>query len=430
MLFSKDISFYIISLGCSKNLVDSEKINAHMINAGYKASETSEETDIIIINTCGFIKPAKEESIDVILDSVDLNENVRTVVTGCLSQRYFNEISKDMPEIDFLYGLPDDNFVKELSTKFNIKISDNEKKIIRKPLVDFIPFVYLKISEGCSNNCSYCAIPLIRGPHKSYSREKILSEAEAAADAGAKEIIVIAQDITRYSDENTGLVELVEEISLIKSIQWIRLLYCHPDHISDDIIKLIKNNRKVVRYIDIPFQHISKKILKTMGRKGDFETYYNLVKKLRNDIPGIKIRSTFMLGYPGEDDNDFETVLDFINKTELDRVGGFLFSREENTRAYDFENQVPEKVKNERYKIFMNNQQKISKKKLEQMIGENVEVLVEEKVDQYNYIGRSEFDAPEVDGIFYLTAKDVKINSIVKAKVTDAIDYDLIGEII
>lgn len=321
MFISKDISFFLISLGCSKNLVDSEKINGEMLSAGFKSAKTREEADILIINTCAFINDAKKESIDVIFESINLRDSFskegnikpfikrdyidrlsfqkKIVVFGCLSQRYFVEIKKDIPEIDFVYRLIDDNFVKLLSEKFNIKLN-KYFRTDRIPLINNQSYSYIKISEGCSNNCSYCSIPLIKGNLTSFPFNAIVRDAQQAVQHGARELIIIAQDIASYSYNGFYLPDVVERLSIIDGVEWIRLLYCHPDNINKKIIRLLKNNVKVVKYIDIPLQHVSMRILRSMGRKGDFITYYRMISNIREIIPEIRIRSTFMVGYPGD----------------------------------------------------------------------------------------------------------------------------------
>jgi len=450
VFLSSDISFYIISLGCSKNLVDSEKINGEMLSVGFQRAKTPEESDIIIINTCGFIEDAKRESIDAIFEYVtlkDLSRNdsnlkpflegdtinlisfkIKVVVVGCLSQRYFDAIKSDIPEIDFLYRLSDRNFVRLLSQEFDIKLVKNIKRR-RSPLFDKVPYSYIKISEGCSNNCSYCAIPLIRGKLISYPIGSIEKDAERAVRNGAKELIVVAQDIASYSYNNYHLPEVVNRLSKINGLEWIRLLYCHPDNLNVGIIKLVENNKKVVKYIDLPFQHISKGILRSMGRKGDYSSYYRLIMNLRERIPEIRIRSTFMIGYPGETHGDFSELLRFVEDIKLDRIGGFMYSREEGTRAFTLKNQVPEKIKRERYNRLMMIQKSISEDKMKEMIGKKIRVLIEDRVDDKTWLGRTEFDAPEVDGVFYLTGDNIVLNKIVEARVTSTTEYDLIGEL-
>lgn len=442
MFYSKDISFYIISLGCSKNLVDSERINGEMLSAGYKPADSAEEAGIIIINTCGFIRPAKEESIEVILDALSLKEEhgeslhlieeesfaKKVVVTGCLSKRYFDELSGDIPELDFIYGIPDNEFVLKLSESFHVKI--NSPLHERKRLYTGPSSSYIKISDGCSNNCSYCAIPLIRGPHNPFSPELIVKEAKNAAADGALELNIIAQDIAAYRWDGMKLPGLVNEISKIESVKWIRLLYCHPDHLTDDIIELISSNEKVVPYIDIPFQHVNSDILHSMGRHGSPAKYYDLVSKLRDNVPGICIRSTFMLGYPGEKEKQFHELLSFIKKARLDKVGCFTYSPEEDTKASFLRDSISPKEKERRVGELMAIQMEISSEKLASYIGTVMDVLVEDRIDEKTYVGRTKYDAPEVDGVFYLTADINRVNTIVRARVTDSVEYDLIGEII
>lgn len=449
MFLARDISYHIISLGCSKNLVDSERVNGDLSARGFRASSSPEEADIIIINTCGFIEDAKRESIDVILDAVRSRDGappavrvfadgkglrkipfpIRVVVAGCLSQRYYDDIKKEMPEIDFLCGIPGGRFAEEMARAFRIRLAGRPGRS-RKPLLEGLPYSYIKISEGCSNNCSYCAIPLIRGPLHSYSPDDILKDCRRAVAGGALELIFVGQDTAAYRKGRMGLAALAERASRLRGARWIRLLYCHPDHIDDSIITLLEKNRKVVKYIDIPFQHASAAVLRSMGRKGNAGKYSALVEKLRGRVPGIVIRSTFMVGYPGETEEDYQALLDFLKRVRLDRVGCFTYSREEGTRAASRDDTVSDREKRKRYNRLMGLQEGISLEKMREKIGRTVDVLVEEKVDRKTWIGRTPFDAPEVDGIFYLTAKDIMINSIVRAKVTDAVEYDLIGEIL
>ena len=431
------ISFYIISLGCSKNLVDSEFLQGTLESAGFQPAGEAEEADLLIINTCGFIQDAKKESIDVIFDALGLKgesgegpdgNGPLVVVAGCLSQRYMDELSSEIPEIDFVYGLVDEGFLPAMAEKLGIQVEDalpGEKV----PLAGDIPYRYIKIAEGCSNNCSYCAIPLIRGPHVSYSPEQVLHDSRLALDAGALELNVIAQDITSYRYGSTGLKELVDEISLLSEREfWIRLLYCHPDHVDDATFSLLAENKKVVPYIDIPMQHVSGDILRSMGRTGDSAEYEKLVAGLRRNVPDIRIRSTFMVGYPGETGKDFEELMQFIKTVQIDRVGCFMYSPEEDTAAALLGDSVPGKKKKQRFNRLMNAQKKISLQKNRAMTGKTVTVLVEEQVDEQNWLGRSQYDAPEVDGIFFLTGDKVTVHSFVEAIVTDALEYDLAGE--
>lgn len=439
MFYSKEISFYIISLGCSKNLVDSERINGEMLSAGYRPADSAEEAGIIIINTCGFIRPAKEESIEVILDALSLKEESlhlveeerfakKIAVAGCLSKRYFDDLISDIPEIDFLYGIPDEGFVPKLSERFNVRINDPLHE--RRRLYTGPASSYIKISDGCSNNCSYCAIPLIRGPHAPFSPEFILKEAEAAAAGGALELNIIAQDIAAYRWGDMRLPGLINEVSKIGDVKWIRLLYCHPDHLTEDIIDLIALNKKVVPYIDIPFQHVNSEILRSMGRFGSPSKYLDLVSRLREKIPGICIRSTFMLGYPGEREKHYQELISFIRKARLDKIGCFTYSPEEDTKASFLRDSISPKEKERRVNELMALQMEISSEKLASYIGTETEVLVEDRIDEKTYVGRTKYDAPEVDGVFYLTSDVNRVNNIVRARVTDSVEYDLIGEII
>ncbi len=396
-----------------------------------------EDARLIIINTCGFIQDAKEESIDVIFEALQLKNDAEmqqdsqspfVIVAGCLSQRYKDSLVSEIPEVDFVYGLIDENFLPEMASVLGIDVQP-VAQVTKVPLVDNIPYRYIKIAEGCSNNCSYCAIPLIRGQHVSYSPDYVCNDAALALQNGAMELNIVAQDIAAYRYEDTGLKELVERISLISDTHfWIRLLYCHPDHADDSIIDLIADNEKVVPYIDIPLQHVSSHILKSMGRTGNSKKYEDLIKRFRDRVPEIRIRSTFMVGYPGETDDDFEELMRFVQKMKLDRVGCFMYSPEEDTRAAQLSDTVSQKKKQQRFNRLMEIQKDISIEKNLALVGSVVTVLVEEQVDDHNWIGRTQFDAPEVDGIFFLTGDSISIHSFVKAIITDALEYDLSGE--
>ncbi len=431
MFSPEELSYYIVSLGCAKNQVDAEKLNGSFRGADFPLAESAEEADIIVINTCGFIEEAKKESIDAILDAIALRRrNVtgfspKLVVAGCLSKRYARELRKGIPEIDFLYGLIDEKLLPEMCRTFGIRMRKSHFRQV--PLGGMPPFAYIKISEGCSNNCSYCAIPLIRGEARHFSPEKILRDVSEAESRNVRELILVAQDVAAYRHGSTSLAGLVRRICKKSAVPWIRLMYCHPDHIDEEMIDLIASERRICRYLDLPFQHASPKILRAMGRRGSPETYLRMVEKLRNAIDGIHIRSTFMVGFPGETDDDFSTLIDFIKAARLERAGAFMFSPEEGTRAFHLKNPVPGRVKRMRYKRLLSVQKKISEEILRSMIGMRVDVLVEERLKKDRWIGRSEFDAPEVDGIFFLTAKRVELHSIVKAEVTGAAEYDLYG---
>lgn len=436
MFSPDDISYYIISLGCSKNEVDSERLNADMHSAGFVEAHEIDTADIIFINTCGFIEAAKKESIETILDALDYTSQQtktfkkRLVVLGCLTQRYKQEIIQDIPEIDLVWGLYDSSLIKEIARLFNIGLNKDTIAQKRKPLIDNLPYAYIKIAEGCSNFCSYCAIPLIRGRFISFPPSMILAEAREALSRGIKELIIVAQDTAVYQYDDKRIWDILAMISNLEGDFWIRLMYCHPDHIDDRLIETLATLPKVVHYIDIPFQHASKKVLQSMNRKGDADSYLQLVKRLRKAIPDIAIRSTFMVGFPDEDEHDFKLLMDFVNEAQLDRVGVFMYSPEEGTKIFAKGDTVKKATKKKRYNMLMKLQQEISQQRLKESIGTTVQVLVEEKVDDYNYIGRTQYDAPEIDGIFFLTAHNVRVNDIVTAKITDTLEYDRIGEMI
>ena len=435
MYHSSELSFYIVALGCSKNLVDSEKLKGRLLNALFTAADSSEEADIVIITTCGFITNAKEESIEVIFEAIEQRDGKKNtagftpklVVAGCLTERYMDDIKKDIPEIDFVYGIADELFPEKMAETFGIVLDSPpfEKQVA---LTGFLPYRYIKISEGCSNNCSYCAIPLIRGAAKAYSPEQILDDARKALDDGVLELILVAQDTAAYEYGGKKIHDILESVAALPGVHWVRLLYCHPDNISDELINCISRNQNIVRYLDIPFQHAGAAILSSMGRRGNSAAYLELVRKIRERIPGVHIRSTFMVGYPGENATDFEELIRFLGEARLDRVGAFIYSQEEGTPAAAFEKHVSQSLAKKRYARLMETQRQISYEKLTAMIGEIVSVLVEEQVDETTYAGRSEFDAPDVDGIFYLTSEKNILHSIVRAAVTDAVEYDLIGE--
>ncbi len=437
MFSPKDISYYIISLGCPKNEVDSERLNADMHSAGFVRAHEIDDADILFINTCGFIEAAKKESIETIFDALDHKTQraksfkKRLVVFGCLTQRYKHEIIKEIPEIDLVWGLYDSTLLEELARLFDIAlIKGTIAQQKRKPLNQNLPYAYIKIAEGCSNFCSYCAIPLIRGKFTAFAPSMILQEAREALNRGVRELIVVAQDTAVYQYENIKIWDLLRMLDNLEGDFWIRLMYCHPDHIDERLIEAMATLPKVVHYIDIPFQHASGKILQSMNRKGDADVYIKRIEKLRKAIPDIAIRSTFMVGFPDEDDNDFKILMDFVKKVKIDRVGVFMYSPEEGTQAFAKGDTVKKAVKKRRYNMLMQVQQEISKQRLQETIGTTVQVLVEEQVDDSNYIGRTQYDAPEIDGIFFLTAHNVRVNDIITARITDTLEYDRIGEMI
>lgn len=436
MFSPEDISYHIISLGCPKNDVDSEHLNADMYSAGFVSAHDIHTADIVFINTCGFIEAAKKESIKTIFDALDYKASQtktfkkRLVVLGCLTQRYKEEIIKEIPEIDLVWGLYDSSLIEELARLWDIALIKGTIAQNRKPLIENLPYAYIKIAEGCSNLCTYCAIPLIRGRFNAHPPSMIVQESQEALNRGVKELIVVAQDTAYYNYDGIRIWDLLNMLSKLDGDFWIRLMYCHPDHIDERLIDALARMPKVVHYIDIPFQHASKKVLQSMNRKGDPDVYLQLVQKLRKAIPDIAIRSTFMVGFPDEDDNDFILLLEFIKKAQLDRVGVFIYSPEEGTQAFAKGDTVKKATKKKRYNKLMKIQREISQLRLRETIGTTVQVLVEEQLDRQNYIGRTQYDAPEIDGIFFLTAHKVRVNDIVTAKITDTLEYDRIGVLI
>ena len=436
----------MISLGCPKNQVDAEIMLKKLVDAGYILVQEADKADVVIVNTCGFIEDAKKESIDAILEMADLKEDgllSKIVVTGCLAQRYKDEVVSEIPEVDGVVGIGANADIvavcdalfenDELYTSFPEKeaLPLNGGRVLTTPEYT----AYLKIAEGCSNRCSYCAIPSIRGDFRSREMDDVIDEAKNLCEKGVKEIILVAQDTTKYGEDLYGelkLPELLNKLSEIEELQWIRLLYCYPDKITDELIDAIAENDKVCNYIDMPMQHADGKILKAMNRKGDKESLLALVEKIRAKIPDVVLRSTFITGFPGETDEEFTTLSEFVNEARLDRVGCFAYSREEGTPAYDFDNQVDPEVAAERAEVIMNQQYTIAEEKLVECIGKTFDVLVE-GYDPYtdSYYGRTYMDAPDIDNNVILTSGyRIDDGDIVPVEIFDKDDYSLIGEAI
>lgn len=446
-----------VSLGCSKNLIDTEVAIGKFKENKFTIVNNPESADIIVINTCGFIESAKQEAIDTILEMAKYKKKrcKYLIAMGCLVQRYYEDLIKAIPEVDLFLKIDDYNKfwnkVEELikyGERAKKSETKNKKKIEKLPMFEKQEYLnreistgenyaYLKIGEGCSNLCTYCAIPYIRGLFVSRPMEDILKEAEMLAKSEIKEIIVIAQDTTKYGQDLYGrpmLTELLQKISKIDGIKWIRFLYSYPEGITDDLIKEVKENKKICKYFDIPIQHISNDILKKMNRKTSKENIVKLIKKIRENIPDVTIRTTLMVGFPGETKDDFEELYDFVEKTKFDKLGVFEYSKEENTVASKMSNQVHYKTKRYRKNKIMLAQQKISKEILEKQIGKTIEVLIENvSFDDKYYIGRTAGDVPEEDGVVYINKKNKKkdlINKFINCKIIDVSDYDLIAEII
>lgn len=435
----------MISLGCPKNQVDAEHMLALIDAAGCEIVDYVDGCDVVIVNTCGFIDDAKKEAIENILDMVELKKEgiiSKIVVTGCLAQRYKDEIVTEIPEVDAVVGIGANGDIVKTIEEVMSGVDTIEKypprcdlplegqRILTTPQY----WAYLKIGEGCSNRCTYCTIPSIRGNMRSRSMENVIEEAIQLAESGVKELILIAQDTTSYGLDLYGelkLPELLNELCKIDSIEWIRLLYCYPDRITDELIETMKKQDKVVNYIDLPLQHADDKILKAMNRRGDQAMIRNVIEKLRTEIPDVVIRTTFIVGFPGEGEDEFENLAVFVNEIEFDRLGVFTFSAQEGTPAYDMEDQVEEDVKTRRGEIIMQDQYSIMEEKNSERIGKTYKVIVED-YDGYSdsYTGRTYMDAPEIDGIVRFTSdRDLDIGDFVEVEIFDVEDYDLIGEV-
>lgn len=433
----------MISLGCPKNQVDGEALLAKLKKAGYEIVNNIEDSDVMIVNTCGFIEQAKKEAIDTILEVAEYKNAgliSAIVVTGCLAERYQDEIIKEMPEVDAVLGIgANSDIVKTcdkalcgiVTTSFPNKcyLSINDERIISTPS----HWAYLKIAEGCDNRCSYCAIPGIRGGFRSRTIESCVDEAKALAESGVKELILIAQDTTKYGQDLYGkysLDILLKELVKIDGIEWIRLFYCYPQRITDSLINVIANEEKVCNYIDIPLQHSDKTVLKNMNRVGDGDDYRALISKMRKAIPDLALRTTFMVGFPGETDEQFENLCKFTEDIKFDKMGCFTFSPEEDTPAYDMQNQIDDDVKVRRQEVLMNKQYSITEELNKQRIGRIYKVIID-TFDGEKYVGRSYMDSPEIDsGIIFTCDNNLNIGDFVNVEITDYNGYDLIGEAI
>ena len=435
-----------ISLGCSKNLVDTELAIGIFKNKKYNIVNDPKKADIIVINTCGFIESAKEEAINTILEMAEYKKGrcKYLIAMGCLVERYKEELEKSLPEVDLFIKFSEYNKIGEMIDKLVIgKIESEEQDYNR--LENYIERVvttgsktaYLRIAEGCSNRCTYCAIPYIRGPFESRKFEEILAEANDLAKKGYEEIIVIAQDTTKYGIDLYGksrLAELLEELSKIEGIRWIRFLYAYPETITDELIQIVSKNEKICNYFDIPIQHISNRILKRMNRKSDSESIKKLLKKIRKQIPDVILRTSLIVGFPGETNKDFEELYNFVKEAKFDKLGVFMYSKEDGTPAEKMPNQIHGNTKKSRYNKIMSLQQGISKENLEKRVGKEYEVLIENKTfDNKYWIGRTKMDVPEMDGVVYIENKSNNkdlINQFLKCQITEVKDYDLIGTLI
>ncbi len=433
----------VVNLGCDKNRIDSEIIIGN-IKEKFEVINEPNNADIIIINTCGFIESSKQESIDTILEMAKYKEdhNCKVLIaTGCLTQRYGSELLKLIPELDIILGVNDYDKLNdsiEQVLKNNKKIaytsySDSNINIGKRVVTTGGTTAYIRISEGCNNKCAYCAIPSIRGRYRSRTIEDILKEASVLAINGYKELILVAQDTTSYGIDIYGekkLHILLNQLSQIKSIKWIRILYCYAEELTDEIIDEIASNDKVCKYIDIPIQHISDKILKSMRRKGRNKTITDNINKLRAKVPNVVLRTSLIVGFPGEREEDFEELKDFIKKIKFDKLGVFTYSQEEGTAAADMDEQIDDEIKEMRYHELMALQQQISKELNKNRVGKIYTVLIENKEDKM-YIGRSYEMAPEIDGeIFIENDNNIKIGQFIDVEIIRALEYDLIGVVL
>lgn len=448
-----------ISLGCSKNLIDTENLIGIFKNNKYNIVNEEEKADILIINTCGFIESAKEEAINTILEMAEYKKRrcKYLIVMGCLVQRYYEDLIKALPEVDLFIKIEDYNnlwskiedLIKRGIVKNNFQRSS--KKITEIPQMpmfkqeDFLNrivttgknYAYIKIGEGCSNKCTYCAIPYIRGPFVSRKMEDILEEATMLAQRGIKELIIIAQDTTKYGVDIYGeskLSELLEKISQIDGIKWIRFLYSYPEGITDDLINIVAKNEKIAKYFDIPIQHISDDILKKMNRKTNKKQIEGLINKIREKIPNVTLRTSLIVGFPGETKENFEELKEFVKKARFDKLGTFMYSKEDGTPAEKLPNQIHGNTKKARYNEIMKIQQEISKNIQENKIGKEYEILIEDiSFDEQYYIGRTMQDVPDIDGVVYIQVDDKSkikenLNNFVRCQITDVSNYDLIAK--
>ena len=447
-----------ISLGCSKNLIDTEIVIGKFKNHNYNIVNDESKADILVINTCGFIDEAKEEAINTILEMAEY-KNRRCkylIVMGCLVQRYGEELIKLLPEVDLwikldeydiLWDKIDDlikrDIVEKSKTKKITKISEippmpmfSQNEYLDRTITTGNNYAYLKIGEGCSNRCTYCAIPYIRGPFVSRKKEDIIKEAKDLVKKGIREIIIIAQDTTKYGVDIYGeskLAELLEEISQIKEIKWIRFLYSYPEGITDELINVVARNPKIAKYFDIPIQHISDNVLKRMNRKTNGEQIRKLITKIRNKIPQVTLRTSLIVGFPGETDEEFNELLNFVKKAKFDKLGVFKYSKEDGTPAAKLPNQIHGNTKKSRYNKIMKEQQEISEQNLKEKIGKKYETLIENiSFDGKYYIGRTIENVPDIDGVVYIknSNKENLINKFVTCRIVDINTYDLIGKII
>lgn len=443
---------HIVSLGCPKNLVDSEIMLGSMMKSGYQVTEAPEEADTIIVNTCGFIEDAKKESISKILEMAEVKEDTgkkKLLVTGCLTQRYKDELVKEMPEVDAFIGSGEFQNIEQILNK--VEESPTKKDFFHLPTylqeestprVNSGPFYrsYIKISEGCKKRCAFCSIPHIRGNLQSREVSAVVNEAKLLVAGGVREAIIISHDFTDYGwdlrKRNPEATEtplaLLEALSDVEGLDWIRVLYLYPDGVNQDLIDLMKEKKSLVRYFDMPLQHINNEVLKRMNRRMTREMIEEAVSLIRRELPDAVIRTQFIVGFPGETEEQFEELLEFVEEMEFDRVGCFQYSKEEGTKAATLDGQVPEEIKQERHDRLMALQKEISREKHQQYIGKTLPVLVEGVSEETDLLlqGRFSLQAPEIDGVVYINEGTAEIGEIVDVEITESLDYDLVGTIV
>ena len=450
----------IISLGCPRNLVDSEVMLGSLKKEGFEiADEAGDGVDVFIINTCSFVESARKESIDTILEAAQLKKEGRIkylIVAGCLPQAYSGKLTKNLPEIDFFIGTSDLCKIKDI-VKALLKNGKRPKNLTpqawehrsvvskgldylyddNSPRFSLTPrhYAYVKISEGCDNLCSYCIISKLRGRFRSRTIDSVVREVQDISSSNLlKEINLIGQDTTLFGVDRYGkcsIIKLLKKItSLENSVKWVRILYTHPAHYSDEFINIVRDEKKICKYLDLPIQHISDSILKRMNRKTTKSGIIKLIEKIRDGIPDITLRTSVIVGFPGETEEDFKELLEFLRKVSFERLGAFIYSREEGSKAYKFKNQVPENIKQQRFDEVMKLQQKLSVEVNKSYMGKTVDVLIDERIEEEKerFLGRTEGDAPEVDGGVYVSGKGIKIGEFYKVKITDTLEYDLVGE--
>lgn len=439
----------MISLGCEKNRVDAEMLLAKINNANYNIVSNINIADAVIINTCGFIEESKKESIDEIFSAVNVKKDKKSklkaiIVTGCLAERYKNELIKEIPEVDGAVGIGSNGeildvldkimhgqVIERFSPKENMPMDDQRLRTTPSH------YAYLKVADGCDNRCSYCSIPIIRGGFRSRKIENVLSEAKVMAENGVKELLLMAQDTTRYGEDIYGkpaLVSLLEQLCTVEGIEWIRLLYCYPDRITDDLLNLMNKEKKILKYIDLPLQHCNGRVLKDMNRRGNKETLSNLIKKIRKKVPEVVIRTTFICGFPGETEKEFNELLEFVRDIKFERMGSFTYSLEEDTKAYLMENQINEETKALRKDILMREQEKIMDEYGKSMCGKITQVITDGFSEESKmWEGRSYADSPDVDGRVYFTCQEKNKSLYGKMVYVKILEYDycdLIGELV